>query len=304
MASPTSSPYTYQRNLEQEDALYRKRLRRNRFFGFLAAAAMIFASVILFFLLFSLMKDGLPRLSLEFFQNYTSRIPSNAGIRAGLMGTIWVISLTIVIAVPVGVAAAIYLEEYSTRSTWFVNFIKLNIANLAGVPSIVYGLLGLALFVRWMALDRSIIAGALTMSLLILPVVIIVSQEALRAVPKSFREGAFALGCTQWQTIRYQVLPSALPGILTGVILAVARAIGETAPLIVIGAVTFITVSPSSMNDRFTALPIQIFDWTSRPQTGFHQNAAGGIVVLLFVLVGFNALAIFVRNRQRARLGR
>lgn len=286
------------------DAHYQGRKRRSQVFGMICGLAMIIVVGVLVFLLFTLLRDGIGRINLSFFTNFTSRIPENAGVKAALFGTLWIIAVACAVAVPIGVASAIYLEEYAKGGNRFVEFIKLNIANLAGVPSIVYGLLGLALFVRWLAFDRSILSGGLTMGLLILPVIIIVSQESLRAVPNSFREGAYALGATQWQVIARQVLPNALPGILTGLILAVSRAIGETAPLIAIGAVSYIAEVPSGIKDRFTVLPIQIFDWTSRPQKGFHEAAAAGIVVLLGVLVAFNMLAILIRYRQRKRLGR
>jgi len=283
---------------------YLRRKRRSEIFGRFCQLAMGLVLFVLVFLLYTLFRDGVGRISLDFFTNFTSRIPGNAGIKAALFGTLWIIGVASAVAVPIGLAAAIYLEEYARGKNRLVDFIKLNIANLAGVPSIVYGLLGLALFVRWMSLDRSVISGGLTMGLLVLPVVIIVSQESLRAVPRSFREAAFALGATQWQVIAKQVLPNALPGILTGLILAVSRAIGETAPLIAIGAVTYIAEVPTGVRDRFTVLPIQIFDWTSRPQKGFADAAAAGIVVLLGVLVTFNLLAIIIRARQRKRLGR
>jgi phosphate transport system permease protein len=277
----------------------RRRKLLDRFFGSFCLISIVLACLVLIYLLSTVVRDGAGKLNPQFFNSFTSRIPDRAGIKASLFGTLWVIVLTGCIAVPVGIAAAIYLEEFNTRRNRLTNFIQVNIANLAGVPSIVYGLLGLALFVRWMALDRSIIAGALTMSLLILPMIIIVSQEALRAVPSSYREASFALGATKWQTIRGQVLPAALPGILTGVILSISRAIGETAPLITIGAVTYIATTPSSVTDKFTVLPIQIFDWASRPQEGFHKAAAGGILVLLAVLLTLNAAAVILRYRSQ-----
>lgn len=278
-----------------------KRKAADKVFAILCLAAILFACSLLLLLLYSVARDGFGRLDLSFLQKFTSRIPKNAGIKAGLFGTIWVVGLTGLIAVPIGVAAAIFLEEFSTRKTRITQFIQLNIANLAGVPSIVYGLLGLALFVRWLHLERSVIAGALTMALLILPMVILVSQEALRAVPGSFREGSIALGATKWQTIRGQVLPAAAPGIFTGIILSLSRAIGETAPLITIGAVTYIAFTPDSLGDKFTVLPIQIFDWSGKPEKGFHEAAAGAIIVLLAALLTLNSLAIFLRYRARRR---
>jgi len=270
-------------------------------FRFVCFAAALTAALFLVLLLYSVMKDGAARLDLKFFSEFTSRIPDKAGIKASLWGTLWVISLTAVMAIPVGVAAAIYLEEFVQKSSRLAAFIQLNISNLAGVPSIIYGLLGLALFVRFFGLDRSVIAGALTMSLLILPMIIVVSQEAIRAVPQSLREGALAIGATRWQAVRTQVLPAAMSGIITGIILSLSRAIGESAPLITIGAVTFIATTPQSLGDKFTVLPIQIFDWSSRPQPGYHYAAAAAIIVLLSVLLLLNAVAIVIRARSQKR---
>jgi phosphate transport system permease protein len=269
----------------------------NLFHGVFIAAT--FAGVILLVVLLAdIARNGLPWLSGRLFLNFPSRFAEQAGIRAALWGTIWLIGLTALFSIPVGVGAAIYLEEYARRS-WLNTVIEINIANLAGTPSIVYGILGLAMFVRWLALGRSVLAGALTMSLLILPVTIIASREALRAVPNSIRLAAFALGATRWQTIRAHVLPAALPGILTGIILALSRAIGETAPLIMIGALTFVAFTPSGPMDEFTALPIQIFNWASRPQREFYGLAAAGILVLLGVLLTMNAAAIWIRYRSQ-----
>ncbi len=273
----------------------------NKLFGTFCFTALAIAGLLLVYLLFSIFRDGFGRLSQQFFESFPSSRPQRAGVKVALMGSLWVVALTAIIAVPMGVAAAIYLEEFNTKRNKLVEFIQLNIANLAGVPSIVYGLLGLAVFVRWMALDRSVISGALTMSLLILPTIILVSQEALKAVPKSYREASLALGATKWQTIRRQVLPSAAPGILTGIILSISRAIGETAPLITIGAVTYINFVPKDVKSRFTVLPIQIFEWSGRPQKGFHQNAAAAIIVLLAVLLLMNSLAILLRQRATRR---
>jgi phosphate transport system permease protein len=254
--------------------------------------------VLLAVLLADVAQNGIPWLSGSFFRNFPSRFPEQAGIRAALWGTIWLIGLTALFSVPIGMGAAIYLEEYARRN-WLNTVIEINIANLAGTPSIVYGILGLAIFVRWLALGRSVLAGALTMSLLILPVTIIASREALRAVPNSIRLAAFALGATKWQTVRAHVLPAALPGILTGIILALSRAIGETAPLIMIGALTFVAFTPAGPMDEFTALPIQIFNWASRPQVEFYGVAAAGILVLLGVLLTMNAAAIWIRHRSQ-----
>ncbi len=241
-------------------------------------------------------RDGASRLDWEFLTSFPSRRAENAGIYHAIVGSLYVIALTAAMALPVGVAAATYLEEYGGRSR-LARFIELNIANLAAVPSIIYGLLGLGLFVRMMGMGRSVLAGAATLALLALPVVILSTREALRTVPSSIREGSYALGATKWQTIWYQVLPMALPGILTGLILALSRAVGETAPLIAIGALTYIPFAPDSIWSPFTVLPIQIFNWVSRPQAAFQANAAAGILVLLVLLLTMNAIAIVLRDR-------
>ncbi len=257
-----------------------------------------FCMLLLAVLLIHATWQGIPWLDKQFLTEFPSRFPERAGIKSALWGTLWLISLTAAISIPVGVAAAIYLEEYAKRNR-INTVIEVSIANLAGVPSIVYGILGLAMFVRWLNLGRSVLAGAMTMSLLILPVIIIASREALRAVPSSIRLAAYALGATPLQTIRHHVIPAALPGILTGTILALSRAIGETAPLIMIGALTYVAFVPRGPMDAFTALPIQIFNWVSRPQEEFHQLAAAGIVVLLVVLLLMNATAVFIRHRAQ-----
>lgn len=283
-------------------AMERRRRREivGKVFEGIALGATVFGLVVLTLLLFDVARRGIGVLSWSFFTRYPSRFPEQAGIRSALLGTLWVMGLTALFAVPLGVAAAIYLEEYAPRNR-LTRLIELNINNLAGVPSIIYGLLGLELFVRGLRLERSILAGALTLSLLILPILITASREALRSVPMSLREAAFALGATRWQVIRHQVLPVAFPGILTGMILALSRAIGETAPLITIGALTFIAFDPRSPFDPFTVLPIQIFNWISRPQADFHARAAGAILVLLAVLLSMNSLAIYLRNRLQRR---
>jgi phosphate transport system permease protein len=252
-------------------------------------------------LLYDVFSDGLGRLSWQFLTSLPSRRAEDAGIYPALIGTLYVIGLTTAMALPIGIAAAIYLEEYGTGN-WLSRLIEINIANLAGVPSIIYGLLGLGLFVRALGMGRSVLAGSATLALLVLPVVILSTREALRTVPKSLREGSYALGATKWQTIWHQVLPGALPGILTGLILALSRAIGETAPLITIGALTYVPFAPDSLSSPFTVLPIQVFNWLSRPQAAFAQNAAAGIIVLLVVLLAMNAVAILLRDRfQRHR---
>jgi phosphate transport system permease protein len=288
------------------EASFRRRLaaRRGAAFGFalICVAATCLAIAALGVLLYDVVSDGINRVSWDFINSFPSRKPEQAGIKAALWGTIWLMGLTGLVAVPVGLGAAIYLEEYAPRN-WMTRVVQTNIANLAGVPSIVYGLLGLALFVRAMQLERSVLAGALTMALLVLPIIIIASQEALRAVPKSIREASYAVGATRAQTVFYQVVPAALPGMMTAIILALSRAIGETAPLIMIGALLFVPFTPSGPLDRFTVLPIQIFNWASRPQQGFQTNAAAAIIVLLAVLLTMNSAAIVIRNRFQSGKG-
>ncbi len=247
-------------------------------------------------LLASILAAGIPALSPDFLSNYPSRFPERAGIRSAILGSAWMLALVAAMSFPLGVGAALYLEEYAPRNR-LTSLLQTNIANLAGVPSIVYGLLGLAVFVRFLALDRSLLAGAATLSLLVLPLVIIAAREAIRAVPGSLRAAAYALGATRWQAIRHHVLPAAMPRILSGTILSLSRAGGETAPLLVIGAVTFIAFDPVSVMDPFTALPVQIFNWTTEPRGEFHALAAGAIVVLLGVLLLMNAAAVLIRNR-------
>jgi phosphate transport system permease protein len=285
-----------------ESPTLRDRARRTqgRVFAVLCGAATLFGVVVLAVLLGTVFQQGIGELDGQFLSSYSSRLASRAGIKAALWGSIWLLVLTALISFPVSVGAAIYLEEYAPRS-WITRVIQTNIANLAGVPSIVYGILGLALFVRALAFERSILSGAMTLSILILPVIIIASQEAIRAVPSSIRQGAYALGATRWQVVRTQVLPMAIPGILTGTILALSRAVGETAPLIMIGGVAFIANTPNSVFDRFTVMPLQIFNWISRPQPEFHRLAAAGILVLLGMLLTMNAAAILLRNRYQRR---
>ena len=271
----------------------------DRIFQLVAAIGVLIALITLGALLVDALIDGVPRLSWEFLTSFPSRKPAIAGIYSALAGSLYLIILTAIIAVPLGVGAAIYLEEYTNQSSRISRIIEVNVANLAGVPSIIYGLLGLGLFVRAMRLDRSLLAGALTLALLVLPIVIISAREAIRSVPSTIREAAYALGASRWQTTSHHVLPMAFPGILTGIILAISRAIGETAPLITIGALTYVRFLPDHPLSPFTALPIQIFNWVSRPQKDFHINAAAGIVVLLVVTLLLNALAIFLRNRYQ-----
>jgi phosphate transport system permease protein len=265
-------------------------------FQVLAMATLVVALVTLAALIGDVLADGAGRLSWQFLTSLASRRAEDAGIYHALAGSIWVIVLTAAFALPLGVASAIYLEEYGTSSR-LAHFIEINIANLAAVPSIIYGLLGLGLFVRAMGMGRSVLAGACTLALLALPVVILSTREALRTVPKSIREGSYALGATKWQTIWHQVLPMALPGVLTGLILSLSRAVGETAPLITIGALTYVPFAPDGVWSPFTVLPIQIFNWVSRPQAAFKANAAAGILVLLALLLAMNAAAVLLRDR-------
>ena len=280
-----------------------KRYLFNQSFALLTWIAIGTGLLIVVILLLDICGDGLPRLNGQFLSNGPSRRALNAGILPPLVGTIWLLITTAIIAFPVGVGAAIYLEEYAGDNI-FTKMIEINIANLAAVPSIIYGLLGLQIFVRilqFITNGRTILTGALTLSLLILPIIIVSTREALRAVPNSLRQAGLALGATKWQVIRIHVFPQALPGILTGTILALSRAIGETAPLIIIGATNFITFLPElswkGLQSKFTALPIQIFDWVSRPQPQFHTNAAAGIIVLMMVLLVMNTTAIILRNK-------
>lgn len=278
------------------------RLWKERLFYSGIVLATLATLAILFILLYGIGKDGIHWLNWEFINNLPSRFPSKAGIKVAIWGSVWLGGLTLVISVVLGVGAAIYLEELAEKN--FMNrFIEINIATLAGVPSIIYGILGLALFVRFLDFGRSILSGALTMSLLVMPIIIIASREALKGVPNSIRHGAFALGATKWQTVRAHILPAALPGIMTGVILAMARAVGEAAPLILLGALNFITFVPQTPMDSFTSLPVQIYNWASRPQQEFHELAAAGIIVLLAFLMLCNSIAIILRLRYQENKG-
>jgi phosphate transport system permease protein len=255
-------------------------------------------TLVLVVLLVDVLRDGARWFDWQFITSFPSRDPEKAGLLSALFGTVWVMALTALFAFPLGVGTAVYLEEYAP-DTRLRRLIQTNINNLAGVPSIVYGLLGLSLFVQFLGLGRSVLAGALTLTLMSLPVIIIAAQEAIRSVPETHRLGAFALGAARWQVVRKIVLPSALPGILTGTILAMSRAIGEAAVLIAISALVYLTFIPTGPQDRFTVLPIQIYNWVSRPQEEFQHLAAAGIILLLIVLLGMNAAAIIVRNRYQ-----
>ena len=269
----------------------------NALFGMLAFLAIFASLVTLVALLIDVVARGGSSVDLQFFTSAPSRIPAKAGILPALVGTLWVTTLVAIMTFPIGVAAAIYLEEYAGRGRWS-RLLRINISNIAGVPSSVYGIFGLALFVRLLGLGRTVFAAALTLSLLILPVVIISSMEAIRAVPPSQREAAYALGATRWQMVRRALLPAAAPGILTGIVLAVGRAVGETAPLILIGAVTFVTFVPvNPFEDKYTVLPIQIFNWAGRPQAAFQEISAAAILVLLVLMFLLNLVAIILRAR-------
>ena len=250
-------------------------------------------------LLIDVVRDGAGRLNGEFLNNLDSRIPTRAGIKPAFFGSLWLMGIVAVVSFPLGVGAALYLEEFAPKNR-LTSFIEINIANLAAVPSIIYGLLGLAVFVRFMHVGRTILAGALTLVLLILPLIIVAAREAIRAVPPSIRQGSLAVGATELQTVWHHTLPAAMPGILTGMILGLSRAIGETAPLITLGALTYVNFVPGPF-DRFTALPIQIFNWVTRPQSEYQRVAAAGIILLLGVLLAMNAAAVFLRNRYEKR---
>jgi phosphate transport system permease protein len=274
-------------------ALFRGLMYGALFLAFLALAT----------LLYDVVRDGLPKLSWDFVTSYPSRIlPQRAGIESAILGTLWLMVITATLVVPLGIATAVYLEEYADRTKWYNRFIEVNIQNLAAVPSVVYGILGLAFIVRGpLSLGRTVLAGGITLALLVLPVVIIVAREAIRAVPPSIREGSLALGATQWQTIWKQVLPGSIAGIATGVILALSRAIGETAPLLVIGAGVNLRFNPDGLDSAFTALPIQIFAWSTDANRDFVDLAAAAIIVLMIALLLMNSIAIFLRNRYEQR---
>ena len=262
--------------------------------------ALLISLLSLGVLLWDVLSQGWNTLTWNFLFEIPSRRPEEAGIKPAILGTLWVMTVTSLLAVPAGILTGIYLEEYA-QPNWFTKFIRINIANLAGVPSVVYGMLGLAVFVRAMSLGRSVIAGALTMGLLILPTIIIATSEALKAVPDAIRFGAYGVGASRRQVMWYHVLPEAFPGILTGIILALSRAIGESSPLILIGAFSFVTFAPQNLMDGFTVLAIQIFNWAARPQEEFHAIAASAIIVLLIVTLSLNTLAIFLRTRMSRR---
>lgn len=274
------------------------RRRAGRVFIALCYAATALGILSLIVLLADVAVRGVPQLSWDFLTGYPSRLASRSGVLSALVGTFYLAIIVIVVAFPLGIATAIWLEEYAPPGR-LRRILETNIGNLAGVPSIIYGMLGLAVFVRFFALERSVLAGGLTIAVLVLPIVIINAQEALRAVPSSIRQASFALGATRWETVRYHVLPAATPGILTGTILALSRAMGEAAPIILISSIAFIAFLPNSLLDSFTVLPIQIFIWVSKPQAEFHAIAASAIIVLLALLLTLNMAAIILRDRAR-----
>jgi phosphate transport system permease protein len=257
--------------------------------------------VLLIIFIGDIILEGIHRIDWDFLTGLPSRKPERAGIFTAMMGTIWVLMLTAIISFPIGVAAGIYLEEYGNKGR-LSKILEVNISNLAGVPSIIYGLLGLEIFARLFGLGSSVLAGSMTLSLLILPIIIVATRESIKAVPQSLRDASFALGATKWQTIYSQVLPASFGGILTGIILALSRAVGEAAPLIVVGALAYIPFAPKTPMDEFSVLPIQIFNWISRPQHGFIINAAAAIIILLVITFAMNGIAIYLRNRWQKKI--
>lgn len=274
---------------------------RDKIFKYFGIFSTLLGLFILCTFILDILKDGLGRLSIDFFINLPSRKPELSGIYTALIGTLWIVFLTAIFAIPIGIAAGIYLEEYGKKSR-FAGIIEININNLAGVPSIIYGLLGLEIFVHTLGFGQSVLSASLTLTLLILPIIIVTSREALKAVPNTLRMASTGMGATQWQTIRHVVLPASLGGIMTGIILALSRAIGETAPLIAIGVMAYIPFAPGSPFDEFSALPVQIYNWISRPQQGFIINAAAGIIVLLTISLIMNLIAIYFRNKWQKNI--
>ena len=279
----------------------RKNRLKDQAFKVWGIACTLLGLVLLLIFLGNIFMDGIQRINWSFLINLPSRSPEKAGIYTALMGSLWVLSLTTIIALPVGIAAAIYLEEYAKKNK-LSSLLEVNISNLAGVPSIIYGLLGLEVFVRIMEMGGSVLAGSFTLALLILPIVIVSTREAIKAVPKSIRDASFAMGASKWQTVYLQVLPASFGGILTGIILALSRAVGETAPLIVIGALAYVPFAPLSPMDQFSVLPIQIFNWITRPQPGFVENAAAAIIILLLITFVMNGIAVYFRNIWQKKL--
>ena len=274
---------------------------RDRIFfaGFLLAILIGIAGLAALFI--DVLMDGLGFLNWKFMTTYAARKPLESGILAPMAGTVWVVGLTAIFTIPIGIGTAIYLEEFASKNR-LTRLIELNISNLAGVPSVIYGLLGLAVFVQFLFNgSRNLTAGALTMTLLILPIVIIASQEAIKAVPSSYRDAAYAMGATRWQVVKTVVMPQAVPGMMSGIILALSRAVGESAPILIISSLVWVTFVPTSPDSKFTVLPLQIFTWVSQPQEDFRSIAAAGIIVLLLILLGMNAVAIWIRNKYQVR---
>ncbi|MDB2362241.1 phosphate ABC transporter permease PstA [Flavobacteriales bacterium] len=274
---------------------------KDRIFEYFGIASTFFGLVILVIFIGNILVDGLSRIDWDFMTSLPSRKAERAGIFTAWSGSLWILALTTLIAFPLGVSAGMYLEEYG-KKTSLSSLLEVNISNLAGVPSIIYGLLGLEIFVRVFKMGNSILAGAFTLSLLVLPIIIVATRESIRAVPPSIRAASYGLGATKWQTIWHQVLPSSMGGILTGVILAISRAVGETAPLIVVGALAYVPFAPSSPMDEFTVMPIQIFNWVSRPQHGFTINAAAAIIILLIITFVMNGIAVYLRNKWEKKI--
>jgi len=273
---------------------------KDKAFGFVGLIATLFGLLILTFLIGQVFYEGFHRIDLDFLKSLPSRKPEKAGIYTALAGTVWILFLTTIFSLPLGISTGIYLEEY-TKKNRLTDLLEINVSNLAGVPSIIYGLLGLEVFGRMLNLGNSLLAGALTLSLLVLPIIIVTTREAIRAVPNSLRMASYGLGASKWQTIWEQILPASMGGILTGVILAISRAVGETAPLLVVGALAYVPFAPSSPLDEFTVLPIQIFNWISRPQHGFSVNAAAAILLLLTITFIMNGVAVYLRNRWQKK---
>lgn len=281
------------------------KIQRNRLidsgFKYLGIFCTFFGIVMLLIFIGNILVDGLARIDWDFLTNLPSRRASKAGILTAWTGTAWILGLTAIISIPLGVAAGIYLQEYGKKNR-LAYLVELNIANLAGVPSIIYGLLGLEIFVRVLQFGGSLLAGAFTLALLILPIIVVATREALKAVPNSLREASYGMGATKWQTIWHQILPAASGGILTGIILALSRAVGETAPLIVIGALAYVPFVPKTPMDEFTVLPIQIFNWVSRPQADFLVNGAAAIIILLLLTFIMNGVAVYLRNKWQKKI--
>jgi len=281
------------------NSIQKNRLK-DQLFKYWGMFSTLIGLVLLVVFIGDILIDGLGRIDWSFITNLPSRKPEKSGIYTALMGSVWILLFTAIIAIPVGVAAGVYLEEYSKKN-WLSGVLEINISNLAGVPSIIYGLLGLEVFVRIMNLGASVLAGSLTLSLLILPIIIVATREAIKAVPKSIQDASYALGASKWQTIWHQILPASGGGILTGVILALSRAVGETAPLIVVGALAYVPFAPENPMDEFSVLPIQIFNWISRPQHGFIENAAAAIIILLLITFIMNGIAVYFRNKWQKK---